>query len=118
MEYPIEIIKDKIGKSYLNKFLDNPFKDMVKFVVDIKRGVIAFGGELHSDAQEALVKSGSDGKNIWGGNFYPLKKKKKEYIEYFSLINIKPSENNRSMNIEKSEIKEKMDKVINNLINL
>jgi len=48
---------------------------MIKFVVDVEREIIVFGGELHSDAEEILVENGSDNRNLWGGNLYPLKEK-------------------------------------------
>ena len=114
MTYPIEIIKEKIDKEYLKKFLDNPFKEMIKFVVDIEKEIIALGGELHSDAEETLVESGSDNRNLWGGNLYPFRKN--DQIEYTSLINIRPSQNNPSMEIQSQEIKIKVDQIIDKLI--
>ncbi|MCK4782015.1 hypothetical protein KAS79_03805 [Candidatus Parcubacteria bacterium] len=112
----MEIIKEKINKEYLKKFLDNPFKEMIKFVVDIEREIIALGGELHSDAAELLIKDGSDNKNLWGANLYSLKQKKEEQIEYSSLINIRPSQDNYSMNVENQEIRNKINQIIKKLI--
>jgi hypothetical protein len=117
MNYPIEIIKEKIDKEYLKKFLDNPFKEMVKFVVDIEKEIIALGGELHSDAEEILTKNGSDNRNLWGGNLYPLGEKNNR-IEYTSLINIRPSQDNTSMGIQSQEIKTKVDQIIDKLIGI
>lgn len=116
MDYPIEIIKEKIDKEYLKKFLDDPFKEMVKFVVDIKREIIAFGGELHSDAAELLIKDGSDNRNLWGGNLYPLKEKKEDRLEYSSLINLKPSQNNYSMDVQSQDVIIKINQIIKELI--
>ena len=112
MEYPIEIIKEKIDKEYLKKFIDNPFHEVIKFVVDIEKQIIAFGGELHSDAAELLVEKGSDNRNLWGGN---LRFSDNE-IEYTSLINIKPTENSFSMDIKDKDIIMKIDKVIEKLV--
>jgi hypothetical protein len=114
MEYQAEIIKEKIDKEYLKKFIDNPFHEVVKFVVDIEKQIIAFGGELHSDAAELLVEQGSDNRNLWGGN---LRFSENE-IEYNSLINIKPTENSFSMDIKDKDIIMKIDKVIEKLVNL
>ncbi|MFA7385345.1 MAG: DUF5674 family protein [Candidatus Paceibacterota bacterium] len=116
MDYPIEIIKEKIDKRYIEKFLNNPFKEMVKFVIDIEKEIIAVGGELHSDAAEILIKNGSRGDNLWGGNFYPLKEKKEDRIEYSSLINVSPLRQNFSMEIESKETMEKINKIIEKLI--
>jgi hypothetical protein len=114
MEDQIDIIKERIDKEYLKKFLDNPFHEVIKFVVDIEKQIIAFGGELHSDAAEKLVEQGSDNRNLWGGNLRFSENK----IEYMSLINIKPTENSFSMDIENKDIIMKIDKVIEKLVNL
>lgn len=116
MIYPIEIIKEKINKEYLKKFLDKPFKEVVKFVADIEQDVIAFGGELHSDNQEILIEKNSDAKNLWGGNLFLLENGKEIIIEYSSLINIKPSQNSFSIDIKDKEICEKIEKLLKKII--
>ncbi len=116
MDYPIEIIREKIRNDYINKFLGKPFEEVVKFVIDIERKIIALGGELHSDAGELLIKDGSDSRNLWGGNIYPLRKKEEILIEYNSLINIKPLKNNFSLEIQDDKIKQEIRKIIDELI--
>jgi hypothetical protein len=114
MEYPIDIIEERIDKEHLKKFLDNPFHEVIKFVVDIEKQIIVFGGELHSDASELLIEKGSDNRNLWGGNLRFFENK----IEYSSLINIKPSENSFSIDIEDKDVIMKIDKVIDKLVDL
>ncbi|MCK5044661.1 hypothetical protein KAR26_02945 [Candidatus Parcubacteria bacterium] len=114
MEYPIKIIREETDEDTLTEFLNNPFKELIKFVVDVERGIIAFGGELHSDAAEILIKDGSNGNNLWGGNLYPLKEE--DQIEYSSLINIKPSQDNYSIDIQKQEIVQKINEIMKKLI--
>ncbi|KKQ98497.1 MAG: hypothetical protein A2626_00830 [Candidatus Nealsonbacteria bacterium RIFCSPHIGHO2_01_FULL_38_55] len=116
MNYPIEIIRKKAGKDYVNKFLGKPFDEVVKFVVDIERKIIALGGELHSDAGELLIEDGSDNRNLWGGNIYPLRKKEDELVEYNSLINIKPLKSNFSLEVQDDKIKQEIRKIINELM--
>lgn len=116
MIYPIEIIKEKINKEYLKKFLDKPFKEVVKFVVDIEREIIALGGELHSDAREILIDDGSDTGNLWGGNIFLAENGEKAEIEYSSLINIKPSQNSFSIDIKDNKIMEMAEKIFKKLI--
>lgn len=116
MIYPIEIINRQINKEYLKKFLDKPFKEVVKFVADIEQEIIAFGGELHSDGQEILVEKGSDARNVWGGNLFLLENGKKATIEYSSLINIKPSQKSFSMDIKDKEIREKIEEILKKII--
>jgi len=114
MSYPIKIIKKRIKKEDLNEFLNNPFPEVVKFVVDIEKRILAVGGELHSDAAELLTEKGSDSRNLWGGNFLL---KRKDWVQLSSLINIKPSQDNSLMEVKRKEVKEKMKSIINELIN-
>lgn len=112
----VEIIKKKITKGELEDITKENYGDMTKGVVDIEKEIIALGGELHADANEVLIeKENSKQENLWGINIYP-KKLKHEWIEFDSLINIRPSANNRSTGIENPEIKEKIRKIVNSLI--
>ena len=89
---------------------------MVKAVVDIEREVIALDAELHSDLEALLLEDGSKQKNIWGINLYP-DLRAEEFIEFDSLINIRPSEGNRSRNVENEEIRKKIMSIIAKRIN-
>ena len=77
---------------------------MVKFVVDVDKKIIAMGGELHSDGEAELLKTGSIQENLWGANFYPYKEGEKR-IEYTSLINIQPRQGNKGMEIKNTELR-------------
>ena len=85
----IEIIKDKISKDKLEDIAKKNYGNMVKGVIDIKQKIIALGGELHADAEDILLKSGSAQANLWGFNIYP-DKSIEERLEYSSFINIRP----------------------------
>ncbi len=52
---PAEKIEQKVLKELAKKW----FEDMIKYVVDVKREIIAIGGELHADAEEILIEDGS-----------------------------------------------------------
>lgn len=110
-----QIITAKISQEEIKKLAEENFGDMIKLVVDIKKEIIAFGGELHADSEELLLDNGSEQKDLWGANIYPWKAGE-ERIEYTSLINIRPSDNNRSMLIESGEIKSKIKNIIEKLI--
>ena len=88
---------------------------MVKFVVDIKKEIIALGGELHSDAEEVLIKAGSNQQDLWGANIYPSKDKG-DILEYSSLINIRPSQNNFSVEIKDRGIRKRVQAVARKLL--
>ena len=74
------------------------FEEMVKYVVDVERGTIAIGGEMHADAEEVLLEAGSRQADLWGANYYPGRGRE-GCIEYTSLINIRPSAGNRGMEL-------------------
>ena len=100
----IVVVSSRIDPGVLAQLVGR-FEDMVKYVVDIERKVVAVGGELHADAEEVLLESGSRQSDIWGANYYPGRGAD-ECIEFTSLINIRPSQGNRSMVIEDSGIRE------------
>lgn len=111
----IKIIKEKISLAELQKAALENYGDMVKAVVDIKKGIFALGGDLHADAEAVLLQAGSDQQDLWGINIYP-ENSRNEMIVFSSLINISPKRNNRSMIIEIPEIKEKITAIVNNFI--
>lgn len=99
----------------LVKLASTWFKTFVKFVVDIKTGLMAVGGELHSDGFFLLLENGSDQSNLWGGNFFPYKPADQR-IEFTSLINIRPRDDNVSMEIEDDNIREKVTMFVESLL--
>lgn len=111
----IKIVKDKITQDELKKIAQEGFGEIVKAVVDIEKEIMALGGELHSDANELLLENGSKQENLWGINIYPEKPEDGK-IEFSALINIRPSIDNRSMEIQNSEIKKKIKQIVNKLL--
>ena len=88
---------------------------MVKIVVDVEKQVVAIGGELHADAESMLLQNGSRQEDLWGINFYP-KHQQEERIEYSALINIRPRQNNTSVEIQDNTVKEKLKTIIETLV--
>ncbi len=92
----IVIVERRIEPAELARLVLLHFEDMVKYVVDVERRLAAVGGELHADAEQLLLQSGSRQADLWGANYYPGRGQE-ECIEYTSLINIRPAQGNRSM---------------------
>jgi hypothetical protein len=111
----IKIVQDSISKSELEAMAQELFGDFVKAVVDVEQKIAAFGGELHADVEAKLLEEGSKQENLWGINIYP-DRTREERIEFNSMINIRPSQGNRSRNVEDKEIQAEIRKVINKLI--
>lgn len=106
----IVIVDRRMAPSDLARLVGAYFEDMVKYVVDIERGVAAVGGELHADAEKLLLEEGSRQTDLWGANYYPGKGPG-DCIEYTSLINIRPSQGNRSMLIEDDQVRGRVREV-------
>ena len=112
----ILVLKDRpISPGDLRTLRDRFFIDMVKYVADIAQGVLAVGGELHADAEAVLLEAGSRQTDLWGANYYPGLGAS-DCIEYTSLINIRPSQGNRSMVIESDEIRSRVEALTFRLI--
>lgn len=111
----IRVIKNPIKKAELKRIADEWGSDFVKGVVDVARGIMAVGGAFHTDEEEMLVEQGSRRENLWGINLYP-QKTEDAWIAFDSLINIKPAQGNRSMNVEDNDIKERIKTIIRALI--
>lgn len=100
----IVILTEPIAPNALRTLVDRFFEDMVKYVVDLERRVVAIGGELHSDAEAVLLEDGSRQGDLWGANYYPGRGAE-ECIEFTSLINIRPAEGNRSMELQDENLR-------------
>ncbi|MGD2116184.1 MAG: DUF5674 family protein [Acidobacteriota bacterium] len=96
---PIVVIDHRIAPEELARLAELFFEDMIKYVLDVDRGVAAVGGELHADAEALLLEAGSEQRSLWGANYYPGVGED-ACIEYTSLINIRPGQGNRSMEVQ------------------
>ncbi len=114
MSQEIKIIKEEI---HINEFKEmaEMFGNLVKAVVDIEKGLLAAGGELHADEEALLLEQGSEQNNLWGINIYP-ELEGDDFIEFDSMINLRPSQENRSRGVDSPEIQEKIVKIVNKLI--
>lgn len=91
------------------------FGDMVKAVVDVGRGIMAVGGELYSDEEAVLLDEGASQRDLWGINLYP-DRPSSEWIEYDSMINIRPSGGNRSRSVENADIRARIVEIVNKFV--
>lgn len=111
----IKIIKDPIAKSELTEISTDQFGDFVKAVVDVEQGIMAIGCELHADAEATLLEQGSHQKNLWGINLYP-NMSGEEWVEFDSMINLRPSQGNRSRGVESKDVRQKIKEIVAILI--
>lgn len=112
----IDIIRSGITRAALAAAAEAVFGDMVKAVVDVRRNLMEIGGELHSDEESVLLEDGSEQNNLWGINLYPAETGD-DWIEFDSMINVRPSVKNRSRDVEDPALRESIRAVVRNLVN-
>lgn len=116
MNMEVRVIKDSISRSELKSMAEKGFGDLVKAAVDIEQGIMAVGGELHVDEEVLLIEQEhSRQENVWGINIYP-ENFGDDFIEFDSMVNLKPAFGNRSRGINDPKIREKVITTVNKLI--
>ena len=111
----IKIYKTKVNLEEVKTIAQSVFGDMAKGVIDVRRKVLALGGELHADAEAVLLKDGSVQEDLWGFNIYPGRSKD-DRIEYTSLINIRPKQGNLQTEVKDEGIRRQIKSVVDNLV--
>ena len=111
----MKIITDSITLEELKRIASAMFGNSVKAVIDVEREIIALDAELHSDLEAILLQDGSKQKDIWGINLYP-ELQGEDFIEFDSMINMRPSQGNRSRGVDVEETRKKIIEIVSNRI--
>ena len=111
----MKILDKVISINELKKIAAATFGDLVKAVVDINKELVALDAELHSDLEALFLEKGSKQRDLWGINFYP-DLDGEDFVEYDSMINMRPSQKNMSRGVDNEEIRTKIIKIINKWI--
>lgn len=111
----MKLVAKTIELQELKKMSDQMFGGLVKAVVDIKRGIMVVDASMHADEEEYLLNNGSKQDDLWGINMYP-ELKDDNFIEFDSMINVRPRLNNFSREIEDIELRKKIINVVNKLV--
>jgi hypothetical protein len=102
----IILLSEKASKNEIKAMLDE-YGNMIKIAVDIRRKMLAGGGEMHADCEQVLLENGCEQEDIWGANWYPGDQR----VEFEALINIRPHLGNRGMLIQNQEIRDTVEAV-------
>lgn len=111
----IKIVRNKIQLAELKKLAKSGFGELVKAVVDVDREIMAVDGELHADEEALLLDDGSSQKNLWGINLYP-EIKTQDWLEFDSMINLRPTVGNLSRGVENPAIRKKIITIVDKLV--
>ena len=109
------IVRDRIARADVARMAGEQFGDWIKAVVDVSRGVLAIGGELHADDEAALLADGSRQRDLWGINLYPGERGS-AWIEFDSLINPRPGQGNRSRGVDDEGTRARIRAVVGALV--
>ena len=111
----MRIIDKPVRLSDLTRMAEDGFGNLVKAVVDVDLGIMAVDGELHADEEALLLEHGSEQCHLWGINIYP-ELPESERIEFDSMINIRPSQNNRSRGVDDPVVRSRIAEIVDSLI--
>jgi len=111
----MKIVEEKITLEELKEMSGKMFGNLVKAVVDIEKGIMAVDAGLHADEETLLLENGSEQKNLWGINLYP-EMVGDDFVEFDSMINLRPAQNNRSRGVDDAEIQKKIIAIVNKLV--
>lgn len=91
------------------------FGDLVKAVVDIAQGIMVVDAELHADQESFLLERGSKQADLWGVNLYP-ELEGDGFLEFDSMINLRPSQANSSRGVEDPAIRARIQEIVDRLV--
>jgi len=109
----------QVVKATVSELMDmakSMFGDMVKANVDIARNIMVVDAELHADIEQFMLDNGSKQEDIWGINLYPGQFGSTEFIEFDSIINIRPRQGNRSRYVEDANVRSQIEKIVGEAI--
>mgnify|MGYP001594628101 CR=1 FL=1 len=107
----MKIVSDSITINEVRDMATDLFGHLVKAVVDVDRKIVALNAELHSDLESLLLQDGSCQQHLWGVNIYP-DETADEFVEFDSMINVRPSQNNRGRGVESKEVRDRILAII------
>ena len=107
----IHIIRDHATKDQIQEMMEM-LQTYVKLAVDIERGILAGGGAMHADCEAVLLEDGSQQEFIWGADWNPATQE----VTFESLINIRPRQNNRSLELQDLGLRAQVEQITRNLL--
>lgn len=104
---------DTITISELKEMAEKMYGYLVKAVIDVKKNLMVVDAELHVDQEQYLLEYGSKQEDLWGINLYPDKFGSDDFVEFDSMINIRPRQQNMSRDVEDEKIRKEIVTLVN-----
>lgn len=110
------LVGEKITLTELKQMAEKMYNRLVKAVVDSEKNVMVVDAGVHADEEDFLLGHGSNQGHLWGINLYPYKFGTDGFIEFDSMINIRPSWGNKSRGVDDPVVQKKIIKIVNELV--
>lgn len=88
----MQIVTEKIAVTELKRMSESFSEGLVKAVVDVQQKIMAIDAELHSDLED------------------------EDFVEFDSMINIRPRQNNRSRGVEDESLRKTILRIVGTLV--
>ena len=111
----MKLVDQKVTTAELKQMSEKMFGNLVKAVVDIEKKIMVVDAELHADEEAFLLENNSQQKDLWGINLYP-EIQDENWIEFDSMINLRPSQGNRTRGIDDTKIQKQIIEIVNTLV--
>ena len=111
----MKIVTEKITLDELKEMSKKMHNNIVKAVVDLEKGIMVVDAGMHADEEMLLLEEESRQENLWGINIHPYKSRDM-WIEFYSMINLRPSFGNRTRGVDDIKIQEKIKKLVDALV--
>lgn len=109
-------VDTKISVEELRQMSKNMFGGIVKAVVDIEKEIMIVDADLSADQEQVLLEEGFEQKNLWGINFHPEKFGSEQFVEFDSMINLRPSWGNLSRGVDDPELQKRIMSTVSKLV--
>ena len=107
---------DQIGVDELEEMADNMYGELVKAVVDVEKRIMVIDAGLHVDEEQWLLEAGSRQSDLWGINLYPDSFGEDDFVEFDSMINIRPAQGNRSRSVEDASLRKLIIEIVGEIV--
>lgn len=112
----MQIVRTSIALSTVEAMARSMFGNLVKAVVDLELGIRAVGGEMHADDEALLLGEGSKQRGLWGINLYPAEFGTPRFVEFDSVINIRPSQGNRTRSVDDAAVRGAITAIVDRMV--
>jgi len=112
----MKTVEKNISLAEIKAMAQAMFGDLVKVVVDLEKQIMVVNAELHADEEALLLANGSKQQNLWGINLYPELFNTPDFIEFDSMINLRPSWNNKTRGVDDQKIQKQIIELVNKLV--